>query len=500
VREERTARRQERAAKKERETREQVQRARSVSRPPPADEHLNVSHNAVPMPPIPAHPEVIPRGSGLERKRTVAKPSQQYIQEELSVRLASSVQLSDSGPIAPAAPEVHALERKRTVSSRPQAVQLTDGAVPMPLSPSPPAQAPTGGLERKRTVSSRPQGVPLSDGPVPLPVSPAPPTQDGGLERKRTLGSRPGAQQLADPGAAPRSRQRSQTLTGQAHPPIPAAAAPEMPAWDSRLAAAGRPAAIENSGAEVQRSLRPMKSAVALGRSATTASRPRRPAEDYGVVTRSTTEGMPERSRTIRGTSGRTSHERSREAPSAPGSRRPSGEHGPSAYVAPPMPPLPNTSPVNNAYAPAKVAVVQQRVFVGDMQTFHMVELGPTTTAGDVLSTIKEQGILDKWTGTGGWMVFEVAQDFGMGECRLDVACAATYLFLERPIRNFEVLTDVLASWSNGKTVNSFIVKLTPFAEHLSRSVRYIWLLVAPITEMSPIGHSDEFPYVRCIY
>jgi hypothetical protein len=41
----------------------------------------------------------------------------------------------------------------------------------------------------------------------------------------------------------------------------------------------------------------------------------------------------------------------------------------------------------------------------------------------------------------------------------------------ERPIRNFELVNDVLASWSSTKMVNSFIVKRTPFADFLARSV-----------------------------
>lgn len=70
-------------------------------------------------------------------------------------------------------------------------------------------------------------------------------------------------------------------------------------------------------------------------------------------------------------------------------------------------------TPVDNQVR--KAPVTQQRIFIGDMQRFNMVEIGPTTTAGEVIELIDAQGSLTGWPGTGGWMVFEVAQDFGMG-------------------------------------------------------------------------------------
>jgi len=51
-------------------------------------------------------------------------------------------------------------------------------------------------------------------------------------------------------------------------------------------------------------------------------------------------------------------------------------------------------------------------------------------------------------------MLFEIAQDFGM----------------ERPIRSFELLSDVEVSWNKDKLVNVFLLKLTPLAAVLSLS------------------------------
>ncbi|KAF9026152.1 hypothetical protein BDZ89DRAFT_1135014 [Hymenopellis radicata] len=102
----------------------------------------------------------------------------------------------------------------------------------------------------------------------------------------------------------------------------------------------------------------------------------------------------------------------------------------------------------------SKGNISQQRIFIGDRQRFNMVEVGPSTNAGQVIEMVEAQGSLKGWVGTGAWMLFEVAQDFGM----------------ERPIRSFELLSDVEASWNKDKMVNIFVAKLTPLALILSRS------------------------------
>jgi hypothetical protein len=57
-----------------------------------------------------------------------------------------------------------------------------------------------------------------------------------------------------------------------------------------------------------------------------------------------------------------------------------------------------------------------QRVFIGDRERFNMVEIGPTTSAEDVLGVVSSQGSLENLGGTGGLMLWEVAQDCGMGK------------------------------------------------------------------------------------
>ncbi|KAI0081629.1 hypothetical protein K474DRAFT_1587482 [Panus rudis PR-1116 ss-1] len=95
----------------------------------------------------------------------------------------------------------------------------------------------------------------------------------------------------------------------------------------------------------------------------------------------------------------------------------------------------------------------QQRVFVNSLQSFCQVEVSAATTAGEVLRILESQNALPGGSG-GGWMLWEVCQDFGM----------------ERPIRSFELLSDVSASWNADKTVNVLMVKKTAMAPLLSRT------------------------------
>lgn len=78
-------------------------------------------------------------------------------------------------------------------------------------------------------------------------------------------------------------------------------------------------------------------------------------------------------------------------------------------------PPVPAVELVQSRAPPlpvTKVSVTQQRIFIGDMQRFNMVEITDNSTAGDVLSLVASQGSLDH---TAVWMLFELANDFGMG-------------------------------------------------------------------------------------
>ena len=81
-------------------------------------------------------------------------------------------------------------------------------------------------------------------------------------------------------------------------------------------------------------------------------------------------------------------------------------------------------------------------------------------------------------------MVWEVAQDFGMGMFFLLYAggiWADCVVCVERPIRSFEVLFDIQSSWNKDKSTNMFVLKLTPLSSLLSRSVRSFSALYTPV-------------------
>ncbi|KAI9465523.1 hypothetical protein BJY52DRAFT_1113388 [Lactarius psammicola] len=177
-----------------------------------------------------------------------------------------------------------------------------------------------------------------------------------------------------------------------------------------------------------------------LGRSATTASRPTRQHDPF---------------------------ETSRSAPSAhKSSRRPqtSDGHGPSTTpfnssvfqrVAAPSTDTPDPSSHSQAISKeTKQVSWQQRIFVVDLQRFNTLTMSPSTTAKEVIDVLERQGQLANWVGVGGWMLFEVSQDFGM----------------ERPIRHFETVSEVINSWDKDKSVNLLVAKKTPLATllHLS--------------------------------
>jgi hypothetical protein len=60
----------------------------------------------------------------------------------------------------------------------------------------------------------------------------------------------------------------------------------------------------------------------------------------------------------------------------------------------------------------------QQRIFIIDLQRFNSIVMNSMTTAREVLDVLEAQGQLANWAGVGGWMLFEVSQDFGMGKYR----------------------------------------------------------------------------------
>jgi hypothetical protein len=123
---------------------------------------------------------------------------------------------------------------------------------------------------------------------------------------------------------------------------------------------------------------------------------------------------------------------------------------------------------------------MQQRVFVGDLQRFSIVEIGQSTKARDVIAMIDEKGELPREAKAGGWMLFELSNDFGMGESLDSIfSCYLVltkfwvlFLSVERPIREFEPVMEVYNSWNTDTRLNTFMLKKTPLATTLAPQVR----------------------------
>ena len=82
----------------------------------------------------------------------------------------------------------------------------------------------------------------------------------------------------------------------------------------------------------------------------------------------------------------------------------------------PPVPPIPT---YDTLMRQKSGETWQQKVFLGDVQRSTIVEVGTSTSAQDVIDTIERRGEIGPHdpnnNGGKGWMLFELAQDFGMG-------------------------------------------------------------------------------------
>ena len=112
------------------------------------------------------------------------------------------------------------------------------------------------------------------------------------------------------------------------------------------------------------------------------------------------------------------------ETPGRPSSSRPSaeipvdsrGHWSEKAAALPPVPPVPT---YDMLVKQKSGEAWQQKVFVGDTQRSTLVDVGATTTAKDIIDAIDSRGEIGPYdpsnNGGKGWMLFELAQDFGMG-------------------------------------------------------------------------------------
>lgn len=305
---------------------------------------------------------------------------QRKMERAKSSRTAANLPLSTLPVESRRAPVPPTSSRKRSMSAAP---------APSSGSRAIPAEAfPIEDLTRKLVnlqTSSRspPLTAPLAyDGSIPTNPSPRVPGYGGGVSRSSSRGRY--ADQI--------------TYLQQKTPRVPEGSSQDRPLRSMR--SFHRP---DGRYPETQRSPIDQTLAPRLGRSttATASSRTVRVGRD------ATPAGYEQHTK-----SSRVSEDGRKPPASAP---RPSMDResdvAQRAVQRPPVPPLPISDPTPPQHV-SRVPVVQQRIFIGDMQRFNMVEITPATNAGDVLDTVAGQGMLDR---SGSWMLFEMAQDYGMG-------------------------------------------------------------------------------------
>ncbi|KAG8214636.1 hypothetical protein J3R82DRAFT_9714 [Butyriboletus roseoflavus] len=380
---------------------------------------------------------------------------QRKLERAKSSRTAAGPPLPTRPPESFRAPAAPTSSRKRSMSAAP-APNSGSRAVPAEVFPAEDLTRKLANLQ----ISSRspPLMAPLTyDGSIPTNSSPRAPGYSGGVSRSSSRG-----------------RYTDQTTYLQQKTPR----VPEGSSQDRPLRSMRSFHRSDGRYPETQRLPIDQTSAPRLGRSttATASSRTVRVGRDAVPA------GYEQHTK-----SGRVSEDGRKPPASVP---RPSMDResdvAQRAVQRPPVPPLPISDSTPPQHA-SRVPVVQQRIFIGDMQRFNMVEITPATNAGDVIDTVASQGMLDR---SGSWMLFEMAQDYGM----------------ERPIRDYELLADVSASWNKDKLLNTFVIKQTPLAQLLSRPVSQssnkheihlpsqcrLYLLVPPHIEAGLNGRANE--------
>ncbi|GJE99833.1 PH domain-containing protein [Phanerochaete sordida] len=376
--------------------------------------------------------------TALRAQRTIRR---QVRDEAVQKRRARSLRRPD--PVEPPTSELPPLPTQRVTPERSASRPPSASRAP-PIPQSPPKLA---GRPRTKTLPSQIGGIPFSVGELTkklLTTQTAPPLpQPPAAASTRTSQDVPGPlspQHISS--HLPSQHEQHANLRAPAQESISAVRLRAMRSFHRPRTTGGEselPPAVPAAGAQ-------------LGRSKTSATRRAQPLESQPApaLPPLAATGL-ERARSTR------SHSR---RPSVDRSARPSLDQ----EARPPMPPLP--------VAVTKMPAWQQRVFVNNLQRFHQVEITAASTARDVLEALQGQNALDNGAASG-WMMWEVSQDFGM----------------ERPIRSFEVLSDVTNSWVTDKTVNFLMAKKTLLAPKLSR---------AAIPSSSPVcGGFVQWEYKR---
>ncbi|KAI9193381.1 uncharacterized protein BJ171DRAFT_587490 [Polychytrium aggregatum] len=95
-------------------------------------------------------------------------------------------------------------------------------------------------------------------------------------------------------------------------------------------------------------------------------------------------------------------------------------------------------SPYDNQANGKKITA---RVYIQDASTFTMMVLTPQMNSVQVTSDLVVRSNLDPLLG---WTLFEICNDFGV----------------ERPLRDWEIVSDVVSSWDSSNSVNAIVLKV----------------------------------------
>jgi len=102
-------------------------------------------------------------------------------------------------------------------------------------------------------------------------------------------------------------------------------------------------------------------------------------------------------------------------------------------------------------YAEASIKKITTRIYIGDANTYESIMITSVMQAKDVIRDLmRRRNIPD----TPEWTLFELCNDFGV----------------ERPLKEWEIVTDVITSWDIQKTKNAMIMKKYNYYESLKAS------------------------------
>ncbi|KAK4698636.1 hypothetical protein P7C70_g7637, partial [Phenoliferia sp. Uapishka_3] len=134
------------------------------------------------------------------------------------------------------------------------------------------------------------------------------------------------------------------------------------------------------------------------------------------------------------------------------------------------------TSATSSKASPPRGANTEHRVFINNHTTHIMVTVSSTTRCGEVVAGAKARGALVGGTDAeGGWALFEICRNMGLGRPLnpfsdpLNLA-KPRFPVAERPIREYEILDDVVKSWH--QEANILIIRRTTLWPVLSSHLR----------------------------